>query len=71
MFHGLRSCDFLVSTLEQPQCHSVRDRHARENMDKFTTKAEGKVALSRRERLIFGWFSRSSSEIRTLFFKVD
>jgi hypothetical protein len=45
MFHGLPSCDFLFQLymqIEQPQCHSVRDGHTRENIDKFATKGEGK-----------------------------
>jgi hypothetical protein len=75
MFHGLPSCDFLVPTLygklSNPSAILLEIGHARENIDKFTTKGRGESRLSRRERSIFGWFSRSSSEIRTFFFKVD
>ena len=75
MFHGLPSCDFLVPTLygrsSNPSAVLLEIGHARETIDKFTTKGEGESRLGRRERSIFGWFKRSSSEIRTFFFKVD
>ena len=75
MFHGLPSCDFLVPTLygklSNPSAILLEIRHARETIDKFTTKKRGESRLSRRERSIFGWFSRSPSEIRTFFLKVD
>ena len=48
MFHGLPSCDFLVPTLYGRLSNSsavlLQIGHARENIDKFTTKGEGKVA---------------------------
>jgi hypothetical protein len=73
MFHGLPPCDFLVPTLKlsNPSAILLEIGHARETIDKFTTKKRGESRLSRRERSIFGWFSRSSSDIRTFFFKVD
>jgi len=69
MFHGLPPCDFLVPTpyrkLSNPSAILLEIRHARETIDKFTTKKRGESRLSRRERSIFGSFSRSPSEIRT------
>jgi hypothetical protein len=48
MFHGLPSCDFLVPTLygklSNPGAILLEIGHARETIDKFTTKGEGKVA---------------------------
>ena len=48
MFHGLPSCDFLVPTLclklSNPSAILLKIGHARENIDKFTTRGEGKVA---------------------------
>ena len=48
MFHGLPPCDFLVPTpyrkLSNPSAILLEIGHARENIDKFTTKGEGKVA---------------------------
>jgi hypothetical protein len=48
MFHGLPSCDFLVPTLygklSKPSAILLEIGHARETIDKFTTKGEGKVA---------------------------
>ncbi len=73
MFHGLPSCDFLVPTLygklSNPSAILLEIGHALENIDKLHHKGRGETRLSRRERSIFGWFSRSSSEIRTFFFK--
>jgi hypothetical protein len=46
--HGLPSCDFLVPTLygklSNPSAILLEIGHARENIDKFTAKGEGKVA---------------------------
>ena len=48
MFHGLPSYDSLVPTLygklSNPCAVLLEIGHARENIDKFTTKGEGKVA---------------------------
>jgi hypothetical protein len=48
MFHGLPSCDFHGSTLygqlSNPSAILLEIGHGRENIDKFTTKDEGKVA---------------------------
>jgi hypothetical protein len=48
MFHGLPPCDSLVptlyGTLSNPSAILLELGHARENIDKFTTKGEGKVA---------------------------
>jgi hypothetical protein len=52
MFHGLPSCDLLVPTLygelSNPSAILLETRHARENVDKFTTKREGKSVESPR-----------------------
>jgi hypothetical protein len=52
MFHGLPSCDFLVPTLygklSNPSAILLEIGHARENIDKFTTKGEGKSLESPR-----------------------
>ena len=61
MFHGLPSCDFLVPTLygrlSKLSAVLLQIGHALQNIDKFTTKGERKVAWVRRERSIFGWFN--------------
>jgi len=48
MFHGLPSCAFLVPTLygqlSNPSAVLLQIGHARETIDKSTTKTEGKVA---------------------------
>ena len=48
MFHGLPFCDFLVPTLygrlSNPSAVLLEIGHARENIDQFITKGEGKVA---------------------------
>jgi hypothetical protein len=52
MLHGLPSCDFLVPTLygqlSNPSATLLEIGHARENIDKFTTRARGKSLESPR-----------------------
>jgi hypothetical protein len=71
MFHGLPSCDFMVPTLYGKLSNPSAILLETGIPVKTLINSPRETRLSRRERSIFGWFSRSPSESRTVFFKVD